>query len=433
MIFLGAGASAPLGIPAMKGFVKRFEEKINDDQLKFLCNEIKSSTDRAGEFIGRDITFDLESLMAVLEDVSGVPKKLSISPPTIAFISCQMEKGKLKRWNIEESRKIFGEDATRMLNELRLFIFNTCMKPIWEGQKMGNLTPLVRYYGPLFRLLGFGKHINDWTTWIFTTNWDTCLNTWADYISLKLEDGSVLDSQQNLVLNPVKGWAGPSDRFHIIPLHGSLNFRSGVRLRAGGDYEEIYKVIDPHIYFKDKPHEIEKIFIIYPLEAVGYERSVRSPYFDMLNILKKKLMSETWIFVIGFSFRNPTIASIFEEVLRERIRKNDWRPLGPKLEERAKESEHQHLKLFIIDSKPSKVMDNLKKQGFVNIQRACIPVEVKFPNVVPDGFEEEFSQALTKIAAKLVNAGIMDTHTIIDISKQLNKDYQLNMPTVMEV
>lgn len=40
------------------------------------------------------------------------------------------------------------------------------------------------------------------------------------------------------------------------------------------------------------------------------------------------------------------------------------------------------LKIFLIDSTPKNVVDNLIRQGYVNIARALIPIEVSFPNVM---------------------------------------------------
>jgi hypothetical protein len=144
-------------------------------------------------------------------------------------------------------------------------------------------------------------------------------------------------------------------------------------------------------------------------------------------------MNENWVFVIGFSFRDPTIASIFEEVLRERIREKHWHPLGLELEKRAEEAKDCSFKLFIIDSNPLNVLNNLEKQGFVNTQRACIPIEAKFPDVNSPNFEQRFSEVLTIISNKLVAAGVMNHATFDSISKQLNKEHQLSLPSVEEI
>jgi len=431
MILLGAGASAPLGIPTMEGFVRRFEGEIKGDtEIEFLYEDIKRSIIKSEESIDVALTFDLESLMAVLEDISGIQEKRTVSLPTFAFLLSQFKEGKLKSLAVKEAREIFGENGRKMLKKLRSTIFNVCMEPILKGEREGSHAALAKYFGPLFALFSRGRTISSWVSWIFTTNWDLCLKVWMNYIPWPYEDGTIHDPQKKTVFDPTNGWTGKeSGVFSIVPLHGDLDFIKVRVLRVGGDYEEIEKVANPHVYFEDKPGEIEKIFMIYPLEAVGYEQSVRSPYLDMLNRLKEKLRSEAWIFVIGFSFRDPTIASIFEEVLRERVRKKDWKPLSLDLSERAGEARDTHLKFFLIDSSPEKILNNLEKQGFVNIQKACIPIQVKFPYVYSDKFEKEFSHVLAIIAGNLRSAGMIETGDLNKIINELNEEYQLYIPT----
>lgn len=67
-------------------------------------------------------------------------------------------------------------------------------------------------------------------------------------------------------------------------------------------------------------------------------------------------------------------------------------------------------------------MNNLQKQGFVNIQRDCIPIEVKFPRVDSDKFSEEFGQVLTKISRNLLHARIIDMSGLKHVLEQINKD-----------
>jgi hypothetical protein len=144
-------------------------------------------------------------------------------------------------------------------------------------------------------------------------------------------------------------------------------------------------------------------------------------------------MNENWVFVIGFSFRDSTIASIFEEVLREKVREKHWHPLSLELEKRAEEAKDCSFKLFIIDSNPLNVLTNLEKQGFVNIQRACIPIEAKFPDVNSPNFEQEFSRVLYTIGCKLVAAKVMDPATLDSVLKQLSKEYRLSLPSIEKV
>jgi hypothetical protein len=92
------------------------------------------------------------------------------------------------------------------------------------------------------------------------------------------------------------------------------------RPKGLGAYKDIQKVPDPIGYFENKPSNLKNVFTIYPLEAIGYEESVKSPYLDLLNHFKAVLRREDRVFIIGYSLRDPTIGSIFEEVIAERMR-----------------------------------------------------------------------------------------------------------------
>jgi len=434
MILFGAGASVPLGIPTMEEFVRKFEMEISRSRLlKDFYDQIKLSITKAREFTGRDWTFDLESLMAVLEDIAGV-EKTSISPPTIAFISYQLKSGKLQDWSIKESRMMFSYLANEMLNKLRYFVVKACAEPLTKIE----CEDFDRYYGPIFKLLGKSAArtvFSSVSQWIFTTNWDICLKAWLECIGEEFDDGFVLDRSKKTILNPHAGWQGK--RFNLIHLHGSIDSVKIERSRIGGRYEDILKVSGAHKYllhyFKGNPEEIERIFMIYPLEVVGYENSVRSPYLDMLNILRNVLMRENTVFVIGFSFRDVTISSIFEDVLRVKAERNEWFPIKTKkLENRAKEAKNMPLKLVIIDPNPEKILKNLEKQGFYNIPKACIPIKAKLPKIDSSRFEEEYSSFLTSVGEKLVEMNYIGSSALQDVFKNIRESYGLPLPAVTE-
>jgi hypothetical protein len=268
------------------------------------------------------------------------------------------------------------------------------MEPIKAGKKSNNnFSFLDKFFGPLFAPLG-GLQESGRTQHVFTTNWDLCLKQWLEYARLRFEDGTQLDNQRKPVLNPAIGW--PSNQvIKIVPLHGSFDLIKVQRRVSTIIYEDIEKVTAPETFFEGNPSEIEKAFIIYPLEAVGFEQSVKSPYLDMLNMLKQILRSENEIFVIGFSFRDPTIASIFDEVVRER----------------AHAGQEKFLKIFLINRSPENVKENLLNQGYANIGRVLIPVKVTFPRITDKSMDSpEVSNAmqvaLTSIVKTLFQNGV---------------------------
>lgn len=397
LILLGAGSSSPFGIPAMGKFVEMFEGHLlssEDSTLSSFLMQIRNAFSDSQNLVGTRITFDLESLMVILQDLT--TKDRPISTPTFAFmLQAMSNKGKeIGAYNIENIRKTYSEQASRVLRLLRNFVFNVCMEPIKAGQRSNDsFSFLDRFFGPLFVSLG-GTQEYGRTQCVFTTNWDLCLKQWLEYARLRFEDGTQLDNQRKPVLNPFSGWSGENVR-KIVPLHGSLDLVKVRRLVSTTVYEEIEKVTAPETFFEGNPSEIDKAFIIYPLEAVGFEQSVKSPYLDMLNLMKQTLRSENEIFVIGFSFRDPTIASIFDEIVREK----------------AQRGQEKDMKIFLITRSPEIVIDNLVNQGYTNIGNALIPVKVSFPDVTDKtkSFSEVLNamqEAITLIVKTLHQSGV---------------------------
>lgn len=366
LILLGAGSSVPFGIPAMKKFVELFKKEIgNDPDLASLLIDIESALNGSDRLIGYDVVFDLESLMVVLQDVASKVDK-PISAPTFAFILSLISKKdkQIGEYNIRSVRKRFGREAQKLLKRLQVFIFKKCIEPINKGQKENDgFSFLDMFYGPLFITIDKSIIYNN-QSWVFTTNWDLCLKQWLEYARIAFEDGTQLDAQRKSVLIP-KGWSdAPNTK--VVPLHGCFDLVNCSRFVSKKAYTEIQKLSNPEVYFNGNPSELSKAFIVYPLEAVGYDQTIKSPYLDMLNLLKERLRGENQIFVIGFSFRDSIIASIFDEVVREKS-------------ERGQEKE---LKILLLDRSPIEVIENLKRQSYVNIANAITPIEVSFPNVL---------------------------------------------------
>ena len=86
----------------------------------------------------------------------------------------------------------------------------------------------------------------------------------------------------------------------------------------------------------------------------------------MLILLKKRLEIEENIFVVGFSFRDSIIASIFDEVIRKK----------------SEEALEQRMHILLLDHEPEKVIVNLKRQGYMNIANIITPVKVSFPDTL---------------------------------------------------
>jgi len=398
MILFGAGSSAPFDIPCMVEFTESFVSQRDSSPLITLVKEGISRSDSA---IGTPFPFDLETLLSVLNDLSGMERRKPISIPTASILVSE-------GLNLKQAQEKFGKEATSTLHELRKYIFDICMEPIKKGRKEG-YSFLDQFYGPLMTMLNMTSldnlqgAIND----VYSTNWDLCFKQWADYVSLSINDATGLDKQSNPVLDISKIGTDSPQGFTYVPLHGSLDLVKLSRPKGHGTFEDIHRIPDPIGYFENKPDNLRDLFLIYPLEAVGYEESVRSPYLDMLIALRSKLRSSFFLFIIGYSLRDPTIGSILEEVVAERIRNREMRPLSPNLENRAKESSQSQFKIIVFSPNPEQLAQNLERQGFANVLNTFIPIKVTFPKVSDPEFKLKYSKVLGDLFVALQLIGFI--------------------------
>lgn len=203
--------------------------------------------------------------------------------------------------------------------------------------------------------------------------------------------------------------------FQYYPLHGSIDLEGKEIPRKEGKVKEIEKVPPSTLTPESDP------FMIYPLEAVGYESTVQSPYLDLLLNLKKWLEKDVLWIVIGFSFRNPTITSLFETVIKKRRRNGDEIPIFPQgapLDERKEEIRESKpdLGFFVIDSHPEEIIERLRGKGFHNTSRAIIPIEVKLPSFFkengellnPKDYGEKLGEKLERVIKRIKRYKLTD-------------------------
>ena len=239
----------------MEGFVELVERDLAK-KYSFLTSEIKEAVENSEKYLGVPLSYDLESLMAVLEDLAeGVISR----PPTFALIYRFLEKGRIK--NVEE-RKKFVQEVQNFLFELKKLVNYYCWKPI-KDEKREILQKLDLVYGPLFEITGKietppGIPIN---RWIFTTNWDLCFQEWLDYRGISVNEGTQLDPHGTPVLR-TDSW-GRENRINLVPLHGSLGFVETTRISATGEIKDVVKVLPRRPLMEE---ELRNVFMIYPLE-----------------------------------------------------------------------------------------------------------------------------------------------------------------------
>lgn len=410
----------------MEGFVKKVEELELEPEEEELYKYIKDAIANSKDYLDFDVNFDLESLMAVLEDLYTGTKR-TVSHPTISFVIHAQKKGLVGGVTLKDVRARFSEVARKLANRVREVIYRECLKPVEENQR-DELQIVDRFYGTLFTILGRGnwRQRQSETEWIFTTNWDVCLEEWMRFRNIPFSDGVSLSKQRELVLD-MNAFHDGSAVYKVVHLHGSISLVKEKRVTPRGEYEEILKV-PPRHYSRGLQEHLERLFIVYPLEAVGYENVVKSPYLDMLSLMKSKLENESFIFIIGSSLRDPTIASIIEEVLRAKYREGNWDPYPPAseftneeelIESRLVGVPSTGYKVFYIDVNPVNSIKYLEETGYFNLSSALTPIKVEIPSA---DNEEAVQDFMSDLAEKLIISKYIDEKEATNINNAI-KDF----------
>ena len=429
MILLGAGSSVPFEIPGMLGFTENFKEHIeskDNDDFNNLLSKIEESISKSEEILDISLSFDLEMLLSILTDLSGAIGGKPITIPTSSFLIYHHFD------HIGNARKEYGSNSLSLLNLLRDFIFKICIDPIEKGKNEGNFHFLDHFYGPLMTILNQAdlSNIQPIIGNIFSTNWDLCFKTWSDYMNITINDGTAIDNQSYPFLNLEKFAEIHEKRgigFNYVPLHGSHDFIHIERPKGSGTYQDIQKISDSIGYFQNNPDNIKNIFMIYPLEAVGIEESIKSPYLDMVYSFKRTLEREEDVIVIGYSMRDPTIGSIFEEVIAKRIRQGHIKPLSSDIYQRRTEAHEHKLNIIVINRNPKKLFENMEKLGYINLSKTFIPIEVEFPKITDLEFNKKYREELIKMIAGLLEIKYINPDNFNAVQGALRDRYKIEV------
>jgi hypothetical protein len=284
MLFLGAGASKPFGIPTMKEFSKEILESVTTDEpaKKILHSTLK----RLGEFGFKDP--DIEAVMDVLTAKQDLGKaKLSIGPRVVEFAE--------RNITIDYYETA---TATRLLTMIKGLIESRCAKANFKvsdayyqqffdrapGGKMGTSSGMVP--------MGF-QHI-------FTTNYDLCIDSYLRKHSC--QNGFVDFSGYGRVFTG--DWDQGNNAWTLCKLHGSVDW-----YEVGGRITQLMVV--PTASFYDE--KIEGRMMVYPASE---KYALSSPYAECLFYLRQRLRTEQYCVVVGYSFRDAPINNAFTDALR---------------------------------------------------------------------------------------------------------------------
>ena len=341
LLFLGAGASKSFGIPDTKGFINEFENVIGSNKIYTSLKETIPQEQ-----------LDMETLMTVMHDLSKPKEELlnSIAPHTTRFLFSQGSQASYFMENRDV--KMACHD---MLIDTKRIIREKCLTQVKEYRN-----DILQSYDKFFNALKINKALTGGTAnnktypqlRIFTTNYDTCIETYFNTQQMELCDGSI--PRFGELIFDVDTFTNSHD-LELIKLHGSINLFVKDRkirvLHAAGAVDTSTKT--------DLGEEYGDEFIIYPVESNTSTEMFQSPLIELLQVFRNRLdMDKTWI-IIGSTFRDSTLASIMNDVIINTEQKN-------------------YPKVLHINPQAAQINEYLSSKGYKSLANVVQPLEYDF-------------------------------------------------------
>ena len=295
-LFLGAGASRAFGYPTTKEFLTQFKPKLNEIQSRIVqtFEEIK----------------DVEDIEHILQMVDGFVT-LKSRPLITEF---------LKKFGARFTiREVGGVEGTKFLDECvnikKLIISELFTQYRFSENKVSDV---VSWYGRLFKELA--QHDQNRELDIFTTNYDSVVEEfhgYAETLDVELFDGFVpAGRSERLFWKPKeafqKGFRKDADlKLRLFKLHGSLNWC----VRRNG---EIEKVRLEQQVVSSRRYRSNGNVLIYPAQKTYEEEP---PFNSLFESFREAAKTTKVFLVIGFSFRDDLINSIFSDHLLKDARR----------------------------------------------------------------------------------------------------------------
>ena len=266
---LGAGFSAPFGIPTMKPFLQSFKETASRKYPK-LCGTLTKHFERLSD------ESDIEALLSSL----GSAESLRISMPPGSDISHEL---------------VAWETESRILKaHLVSYIIERCERFDQDAA--------VQYLAELLEGLVVTEEID--TVCFATTNYDRIIEYVSNAVGLDLSDG--FGGGDNSVTAP---WTGEFvGSLHLYKLHGSVTYYGDREAKGSERYFRLdrgYPLPSPDFRLTRDGNALEPMMVLPTLE----KETLDDPY-GQLNHRFAEMMSRSKIVVaIGTSLRDNDLVS----------------------------------------------------------------------------------------------------------------------------
>ena len=296
LVFFGAGASRPFGIPTMQEMVTEFENEIKDKHpecYEFYCNLKKTLVK---EYDEKNI--DIESIFSVLD---GITSQITIKELGYYPYYHIQEFYKLKE-TLNSDENIFNKytsiaKSTKTI--LKEFIRNSCKIKLSDPEREDIYRKsYVAFFSNIkgkSQDYSIHKLIADWKA--YTTNYDSVFeNFWNGFEPVK--DNFQKEPNSN------NYFFGNNDlsEHSLSKLHGSLDWTkeidTGRILRKNEFGYRIYKTQGEVMLF---PIQQKDLYL--------------HPWFTLFSDLHKGLHKKSMWYVVGYAFNDEFILNTFQEIL----------------------------------------------------------------------------------------------------------------------
>jgi hypothetical protein len=346
LLFLGAGASKPFGVPTMAEFTNEIlsilEKK--DPYFAETVRGIQADVSRFG------LNPDIEAILTVLHGRIEPDKALKDVGPLVTLFTKDYRKhgpdnypgrvvNEIEQAVSERCRKIDHEKAAQMFGGL----WDNLTKPDWNGGQNS------------FHRIVPQK--------IFTTNYDLSIETFCRRHHIGFDEGFKEDTVGEMAFS--NQWS--KGAIFLYKMHGSINYyvkEDGKIVRSEAPLEYVNQYGEQGI----RPH------MIYP---AGEKYATRWPNYEYLSQLRQALFSEPVCLVIGYSFRDIPINNAFLDA----IQKNPG------------------LQVILIGPSALRIKENLEFRDHIIAMKGEFG---KDPASVPNAILKELKETRGKVATRFV-------------------------------
>jgi len=290
MLFLGAGASKEFDIPLFNEIAEKFLVYMKGEHRERM-ERIKKELDQVG------FQSDIENYISYARGQLKPRETLLAMNPFVSYFVYRARR-----------RRLGGDlSAKNFVDELEEYIYDSFLV-----RELDKKTRILSHYDRFLKFLK-DKYCQRaaFEADIFTTNYDDVIEFYSEERVLDLFDGF------NETADGMSYFAPELYGVHQIrlyKLHGSV--RLGIVKEDDSNNTAVIhskKRIGIGELYKEKWRVIERMMLL------GYDKEIsREPCFELLRLMKEKLMLTKTCIAIGYSFGNLPILGIFKDVLNHR-------------------------------------------------------------------------------------------------------------------